>query len=210
MENGYILLHRKIKNKGYYRKSQYVHLWIHLLLSANHKENEFLWNGKMIKIKAGQFITGREELSKQTGIPQTTIERILDLLEKEGQIGQQKSNKNRIITIVNWNKYQINKSKADNRRTTDGQQTDTNNKEEKANNEKKDVPIPFFKSSSLNWKRELRKWRDSGGRTVEDYILTEKDGEQLLMKKDDNGKKIWITYKKYKLKHQKNGLQNNQ
>ena len=199
METGYVLLYRKLKEKGYYKKSQYIHLWVHLLLSANHKEKEFLWNRELIKIKAGQFLTGREELSKQTGIPQTTIERILDLLEKEGQIGQQKSNKNRIITIENWSKYQINKSKTDNRRTTDGQQTDTNKKEENEKNDKKTNERLSFLTSSFKWKRELRKWRDGGGRTIGDYIFTEKDGEQLLMKKDDNGKKIWLTYKEYKL-----------
>lgn len=120
--DGWIKLHRKLKNKGYYKKSNYVHLWIHLLLEANHLEKEFMWNNEVVHIKKGQFLTGRKELSKETGIPETTIERILDLLEKEGQIGQQKTTKFRVITILKWDEYQI----TDNKRTTNGQQTDTN------------------------------------------------------------------------------------
>ena len=122
---GWIRLHRKLKNSSYYKKSQYVHLWIHLLLSANHQENKFMWNKDIIIIKEGQFLTGRKELSEATGIPETTIERALEFFEKNGhQIEQQKTTKFRIITIVNWKEYQGDNNKkdrkTDNRRTTDG------------------------------------------------------------------------------------------
>ena len=148
---GYIYLYRKLKEKGYYKKSQYIHLWIHLLLTANHTENNFLWNGKEQLLKKGQLITGRIQLEQETGIKQTTIERILDLLEKEGQIGQQKNNKFRVISILNWNKYQINKYKTDNKRTTNGQQTD-NKRTQTSNvkNDKNDKKRGGFAPPSLN------------------------------------------------------------
>lgn len=80
-----------------------------------------MWNNQIIVIKEGQLVTGREKLSKETGIPESTVERILNYLEKEHQIGQQKTTKYRLITIVNWEKYQV----ADNKWTTNGQQMDT-------------------------------------------------------------------------------------
>lgn len=129
---GWIKTHRKILNKGFWKKSQYVHLWFHLLLNSNHKTNEFVWNGRTIILKEGQFITGRKQLSEETGIPETTIERILSFFEKEAQIGQQKTTKFRLITIINWKIYQ----NMDNRRTTDGQQTDTNKNYKKYKNDK--------------------------------------------------------------------------
>lgn len=125
MENGWIKIHRQIVNKGYYKKSAYIHLWLHLLLSVNHQNKEFIWNGKIISVKAGQFISGRKELSDATGIPESTIERILKMLENEHQIEQQKTTKYRLITILNWKNYQ----ESDNKRTTNGQQTDTNKNE---------------------------------------------------------------------------------
>jgi len=103
---GYIKLYRKLREKGFYGRSSYVHLWVHLLLSASHKEKEFLWNNKIIKLKPGQFLTSRVEISKKTKIPQTTIEDILNLFENEHQIRQQKFTKFRVITIQNWKKYQ--------------------------------------------------------------------------------------------------------
>ena len=127
--NGWIKLHRKLQEKGYYKNSKYVHLWVHLLLLANHKEHEYMHDGHLIMVKEGQLITGRTQLSVATGIPETTIERILKLLENEHQIGQQKTNKYRVITILNWKEHQERTPE----RTTNGQQTDTykNDKKEK-------------------------------------------------------------------------------
>lgn len=124
MDNGWISVHRKLKEKGFYHKSQYIHLWIHLLLTANHKPTKFFWNGEEIEVHRGQLITGRKELSIETGIPETTIERILKCLENGHQIGQQKTTKYRLITIQKYEDYQSRTSK----RTTSGQQADTNNK----------------------------------------------------------------------------------
>lgn len=87
-------------------------------------------NGQIIHIKEGQFLTGRKQLSVGTGIPETTVERILNLLESEQQIGQQKTTKYRLITIVNWKEYQERTPE----RTASGQPADTNKNDK---NEKK-------------------------------------------------------------------------
>jgi len=129
--NGWVKIHRKIMDKGYYKHSAYVHLWLHLLLLANHKEAEFMWNGKIEKTKSGQFITGRINMSQDTGIPQSTIEDILKVFENDGQIRQQKTTKFRLITILNWSSYQ----QSDNKATTEQQQSDTN----KNNNNNKKI-----------------------------------------------------------------------
>lgn len=123
MHRGYVALWRKLRDKGFYKKSTYVHLWVHLLLSANHKPKEHMTNGQIILIKEGQLIAGRKQLAKETGIPQSTVERILEMLENEHQIEQQKTTKYRLITILNWKDYQNRTSV----RTASGQQADTNN-----------------------------------------------------------------------------------
>lgn len=104
--DGWILIHKSIEKKGYYSDSEYVHLWVHLLLQANWEEKEFLWNGKIQKLLPGQFITGRKKLAQQTGINEYKIERILKLFKNEQQIAQQTTRKYRLITILNWDKYQ--------------------------------------------------------------------------------------------------------
>lgn len=136
MENGWIKLHRRLLDNPISKKPNYAWLWVYLLLKANHKENKIMWNGETIIIKEGQILTGRKELSKETGIPETTIERALNHFEKNGhQIGQQKTTKYRVITVLNWKTYQ----QADNKRTTNGQQTDTNKNVKNDNNVKNDI-----------------------------------------------------------------------
>lgn len=127
---GWIKLHRKLLLKGYYTQSQYVHLWVHLLLLANHKQNEYMTNGKIIMIKEGQMLTGRKKLSMGTGIPESTVEDILKLLENEHQIQQQKTTKYRLITIVNWKDYQM----SDSQPTAGQQRADTNKNDKKEKN----------------------------------------------------------------------------
>lgn len=138
---GFIYLHRKLLENPICQKPAYLSLWIILLLKASYAEKEMIWDGGIIKLEAGQFITGRKKLSMETGIPESTIERALDYMEKSGQqIKQQKNNRFRIITIVNWSKYQKNgqqmDTKTDSKRTTDGQLADTINKDNKDNKNK--------------------------------------------------------------------------
>jgi hypothetical protein len=118
MENGWIKLHRKIIENPIFKRSSYLHLWLDLLLKANHKDNKMIWNGNIIVIKEGQMITGRKQLSEETGIPESTIEDILKFLESQQQIQQQKTTKYRLITIVNWKEHQTTDSKSNNKATT--------------------------------------------------------------------------------------------
>lgn len=126
MENGWIKIHRKIKDKAWFKRSEYVHLWVYILIKANHEEKEFIWNGSTQRTKKGEFITGRNALVKETGIAATTIERILNLFEKDGQIGQQKNNKFRLITVKKWEEYQSSGHQTDIKRTSSGHLADTN------------------------------------------------------------------------------------
>lgn len=131
MSNGWIKLHRKITDKAFYCKdSEKVHLWIHLLLRANHSEYEEMLGGKPIVCSSGQFTCGRKQLASETGISESKIERILNYFEKiEHQIEQQKTSTNRLISILNWCEYQHieqqTEQQLNNERTTTEQQLNT-------------------------------------------------------------------------------------
>ncbi|MFA6131425.1 MAG: hypothetical protein WC730_04180 [Patescibacteria group bacterium] len=159
MENGWIKINRSLKKKGYYTQSEYVHLWVHLLLSVNHEETEFLWNGKILKIKRGQFVTGRKKLALETGINEHKVDRILKCFESEQQIEQQTTTKYRLITVINYEKYQQYEQQIEqqvsNKRATSEQQLSTNNKlkniERDRDAEKIDLPDWLDKGSWMEW-----------------------------------------------------------
>jgi len=106
MNEGWIMLHRKMLDNPIVRRPHYCHLWVVLLLKATHQESGFIFNNRRQSLKPGQLITGRNKLSEETGIPPSTVEHILNYLESEQQIGQEKKSKFRIITVKNWDKYQ--------------------------------------------------------------------------------------------------------
>lgn len=111
---GWIKLHRKILSNPLAGKPAWAWLWVVLLLMASHDEKEaFIWLGKKTHLKRGQFITGRKKLKQASGIPESTIEDILKYLENDRQIRQQKNNRFRLITILNWDSYQMARQPAD-------------------------------------------------------------------------------------------------
>jgi hypothetical protein len=141
MTNGWVKLHRKILDNPICRKPNYSWLWVVLLLKANHKEHSFIWNNEKQICKKGQLLTGRKELSNETGIKEGTIETILNYFESQHQIQQQKTTKFRLISVLNWEEYQDIQQEfqqqTDNKLTTNRQQNDTNNNDKNNKNEKK-------------------------------------------------------------------------
>lgn len=104
--NGWIKLYRCLLDDAVCQKSAYFHLWVTLLLLAAHKEHKFIFNNEIHTIKPGQLITGRKKLSTLTGIPETTIRRILKCFENGHMIERKMTTKYTVITISKWEKYQ--------------------------------------------------------------------------------------------------------
>ncbi len=106
---GYILLHRQmLENPTVNKDSDYFAVWVYLLLNAAHCPRRVIFNGKEIELKSGQLVTGRKKISDDQHISESKVDRILRAFVREQQIEQQMSNRNRLISILNWDKYQIN------------------------------------------------------------------------------------------------------
>ena len=109
MQNGYVKIYRKLLDNPIITKdADYLAVWIYLLLNATHKEIDALFKGKRITLQPGQLITGSKAISRKLKINYVKVFRIISEYESEHQIEKQKSNKNTLISIVNWQDYQIN------------------------------------------------------------------------------------------------------
>lgn len=131
MDTGFITLHRKILDNPIWKNSQIVHLFLTLLLWANHEEKKTLFNGKVETIKRGQLITGRLALAKKTGISPNTIKDHLSILQNLGIITKKSTNKFTLITIVKYSEYQDKKEKDTSKNTN---QTPTRHQPDTTNN----------------------------------------------------------------------------
>jgi len=118
----FIKLHRELLDWEWFRDSKMVHLFLILLLKANHEDNN--WRG--IKIKRGQLVTGLHSLSSQSGISTQSIRTCIKRLKSTNELTIQSTNKYSIITICNYNKYQEKLTSNSTGKLTNEQQT-TNN-----------------------------------------------------------------------------------
>lgn len=152
MQNGWIKLHRKFKKWEWYKKSEMVHLFLHFLLLANCEDNK--WQGKLIK--RGQIITGLDILSKDTNISRQTLRTCINRLISTSEITSKSTNKYRLITILNYDKYQelkkILTSKLTSKLTNNQQSTNnqlTANKNNKNNKNTKNTKAEASAGDSL-------------------------------------------------------------
>lgn len=102
---GHIKIDRKILNWEWYSDYKMVHLFLHLLIKANYKENK--WQGRVIN--RGQLITGIHKLSGNTGLSVSQTRTCLSKLQTTGEIAIEVTNKYSIITICKYETYQSEK-----------------------------------------------------------------------------------------------------
>ena len=127
---GWIKLHRcLLNNPVVMRDSDYMSVWVWLLLRASRQDYPKLFGNKKIILKPGQLVTGRIEISETLHINQSKVYRILKWFESEHQLEMEVNNKGSLITIVNWELYQggddDSEQQMNNKRTSNEQQMNT-------------------------------------------------------------------------------------
>lgn len=109
MNRGYIKLFRKIEDNDFFMdKEPYDKrsAWIDLLLMANHKDGYAFEGMNKIIIKRGQRKTSITKLAERWHWGTRKVSAYLDLLQSEGMIYLEKTNRGVFITIVNYCLYQ--------------------------------------------------------------------------------------------------------
>lgn len=149
MNTGYIKLYRKVTNSFVWTNANMFKLWSLCLMKASHKESRFIFNGQEIAVSSGQFVTGRAVIEKEfnEGVPRDqqivgrTLWRWLKKFENEQMLSISSTPKYSVITINNWDDYQVNDQQVSNNRPTSVQQLSTYNNEKNDMNEKNVVVV---------------------------------------------------------------------
>ncbi|WP_416381806.1 hypothetical protein [Morganella morganii] len=104
---GFALIHRQFMDSRLYRDSQAVHLWLHLILKANHTDEEVNTDIGMMIVRRGQMITGRPTLVSETFIPDNKVKSLLRTFESKGMINiESKGRKFSLISVVKYDNFQ--------------------------------------------------------------------------------------------------------
>jgi DNA-binding transcriptional MerR regulator len=186
--SGWIKIHRKFLEWEWFNKSEAVHLFMYMLLKANHKDGK--WQG--IEVKRGQFISSLGNISNATGISIQTIRTILKKLEKTNEIELKSTSQFTIVTISKYDCYQeqnddTNKPLTNNQQATNKQLTTNKNDkkermlfivpslqevtaycQERNNNVDSQKFFDFYESKGWmvgknkmkDWKAAVRTWED--------------------------------------------------
>lgn len=141
MCKGFMILPREIRRWSWYRNSKMVHMLVHLMLEAQYQDSSYMG----IEIKRGQLVTGRKQLSVETGMSEREVRTCLERLQNDQLINIKSTNKFSVITIYNYDSWQFvtntNDQQTTNRTPTNDQLNDHIQTINKDNNKEKDTNV---------------------------------------------------------------------
>lgn len=143
LPGGFFSIERRVLTEDMRGDPPLMLAWIILIGWANIADSKTKLNGQQVILKRGQLVTGTQELAEEIGCNRIVIRRILSYLEETQRISQQISQRGRIITIHNYDKYQTKRHKdsqsksqsSANRQPTDSQSSATSEQENKRTRE---------------------------------------------------------------------------
>jgi len=148
---GYIKDFRKELNSDIWLMPPLYHrVWQYLKYMVNHKANKIpMKDGSFLNINPGQHLTSVRNIAEEVGWYERgvfkkpnpkTISSILDWLEKQEMIQIERGEGNRqytLVTLINWESYQVKEDESNSKETEDKQSADINNNDKNDNNDKK-------------------------------------------------------------------------
>ena len=116
--NGFVKLHRKMVEWGWYSDCVVKDVFIHILMVARYTPGQYMG----YDMKAGQAVIGRKKMATELGFSEQQIRTALKKLESTGEITLKSTNKFTIATVENWEFYQCN-DEGSNQQSTNNQPT---------------------------------------------------------------------------------------
>lgn len=104
----FIKIDRNIINWRWFQSPKILSVFLWLLIKANIKEGHF----KHDAISRGSLATSNAHIAEGCGITISNVRTALSNLEETGEIKRESRNHYQIITIVNYDSYQLDRSKS--------------------------------------------------------------------------------------------------
>lgn len=111
MNRGYVKLYRKMLDSKVFQNEGLFKVWVWCLLKANHETRWVLIKvgraSTEVLVKPGQFVFGRYSAAKELQMSPSTVWKRIKKLKNMGNCDIKSNSKYTIITIVNWDIYQM-------------------------------------------------------------------------------------------------------
>lgn len=186
---GWVKLYRELLEKPIWQLStpSQKTVLITLLMLANHSGKNWEWNGQPYHLEPGQLITSLSSLANKCGkgVSIQSVRSALLKFSKYGFLTNRSTKVSRLITIVNWGKYQGQDDKPT-KQATDSQQSSnkepTTNKNVKNVKNEKNVVVGDTNNPVNLWtdlwgfpnaiaQQDLTEWRNQFGDELVNYAI---------------------------------------
>ena len=104
--NGWIKLHRQIRDNWIWEDAEMLRAWLDILLMVNHEDKKIYFNGELITIKRGEKLTSILKLSDRWGWSRNRVRHFLDLLEGDGMCTTIRTTNGTTLKVSNYKEYQ--------------------------------------------------------------------------------------------------------
>jgi hypothetical protein len=194
MNRGYIKVWRKALDAGWLKNHNLWVFWTYCLMKATHKEFDAIVGCQSVHLNPGEFVFGLNKASEDTNLSVRSIRTLLAFLQTTQNLTIKTTNKFSIISITNWDTYQITEEENDklnDKPLTNNRQT-TDNIQEHKNINTKEYTKEFldFYSAYPNKKEKsaaFKAWQKlNGQRPPLETILTAIN-KQIEWRKNANG-----------------------
>lgn len=157
---GWIKLHRSIKENWIWSDAQKLKFWIDILLTVNHNENKVNIGNEIIICQRGQSIKSLKNWADQWNVSKDYARNFLELLRKDKMILLENLKITTRLTVCNYDNYQsdLHVNQTPDKRQANGSQTQSHpnkndKKEEKENNEENYIEIENLKIKFENFRK---------------------------------------------------------
>lgn len=131
--DGWVKIHRKIRDNWIWDNPDYLKAWLDLIFRANFEERRILFDGEVKELKCGQFVTSIRKLAEAWCWSNSRVLNFLRMLEADGMIKRDSNAKRTLLTIENYEFYQVQQN-SDENTDKNASQSQKRSKEEKKNN----------------------------------------------------------------------------
>lgn len=174
VDKGWIKIHRSILDNVIWSNSSVEQkvILITLLTMANHEVNTWEYKGEKFNCKPGQFVTSLNKIARKSGkgITIQNVRTALNRFEKLEFLTNESTKTGRLLTIVNWGKYQsttqdtnidINKDLTKTQQSTNKDLTTNKNDKNDKNDKNSKIVSLEDKKNGINYQQIADMYNDT-------------------------------------------------
>lgn len=146
MNNGWIKLHRKLKDHWLYTESREfskLEAWIDILMEVNHKPHKVPIGNVLLTVNQGESLNSLDTWSKRWKWNKSKVRRFFKMLQDDHMIRIKSETKTTRLTVCNYESYQVERNANETQVKRKRNASDTHltpNKNDKKEKKEKNIP----------------------------------------------------------------------